>query len=369
MAILAWTAALQEQVAETLLGTPYASLKANQKSIIDGTSTPPTLVAGAAYHALQIVNNWASWLTMAGVAATPDTFEPWLVDETCLRACRVLMPDRYSMFERSCQRTKADALRTLTGASFDPTAAPSADAFSGTLQNVRKYVANYLVRLDPPLFIPIDAIDQAFHSATNKIWKSRNWLFKRRKIVLSVSASSVVTSDLAGGETIDGIASKVFYYTDDSSSQTQLCWAGVDDFLQLSTRWGTSTGRPQVFRIQKAGDTRTWRFAPLPDAAYTLNGEVYADGPGTPSSATDATIMAKFPAAFWPMIRMATLAEVLESAGHRHANELIAKVEFDINKQLTEWDDPGAPDNDQSVRDATQDVSELTGSGYLGGGL
>lgn len=366
MAVISWTSAIQDQVALLLMETQYTSLTSQQKNVIDGTWTTGALTAGEAFSALSMVNQWAVWLTMAGAAATPDTFTPWLVDETCYRACRVLRPDRFPIFERSVQRTKADALRTLSGAAIDPTAASSSDAYSGHLQNVRKFVANYLVRLDPPLMIPMDAIDQAFYTTVNKLWKRSNWLFKRRTITLSIAADGTVTDDLSG-ETMDTVATRLFYYTDDSSARTKIAWASSDDFARIRTRWGTSTGRPQYFRIQKTGDTRTWRLTPMPDAAYTLYGEVYVDGPGTPSSATSTTIFSKFPAAFWPLIRLATLAEVMEAAGHRNADALFQKVEYDVGKLLPEWDDPGAPDNDQTVRDSNRDVNEITGDEILGG--
>lgn len=364
---LAWTSAIQNNVALLLMETPYASLTTDQKNLIDGswTSGAPT---GCAGDALSIVQQWAQWFNMAGVSAGPDAFAPWLVDETCLRAVRVLRPDRYPIFERSVQRTKADALRTFTSTVVDATAAPSSDAFLGHLQNVRKYVMNYLVRLDPPLFLPIDVIDQSFYSAVNKLWKRANWLFKRRSIQLSIAADGTVTNDLSG-ETMDGIASREFYYTDDTGVNTCLQWGSADLMAKQKVRWGTTTGRPQFFRIQKVGDTRTWRLTPTPDAAYTLYGEVYVDGPGTPASATATTVMDKFPVAFWPLIRMATLCEALESSGHRNSNEIYNKVEHDVTVLLTEWDDPGAPDNDQEIRDVNNDVSEIAGNNYLGGGL
>lgn len=371
MAALSWTAAIQNTVALTLMGQTYSSLTTEQKTLLDGAASVPTASpGGCAGDAFSLLNMWGQWFNMAGIASTSDTFNPWLVDEVCYRACRNMRPDRFPMFERAVQKSKADCLRAYTTSTIDATANPSADAFLGHLQNVRKYVMNYLVRMDPPLFLPMDVIDQSFYAAVNKLWKRANWLFKRRSIQLSIAADGTVTNDLSG-ETMDGIASREFYYTDDTGVNTRLQWGSADLMAKQKVRWGSTTGRPQFFRIQKVGDTRTWRLVPTPDAAYTLYGEVYVDGPGTPAldSATSTTIMAKFPVAFWPLIRMATLCEALESSGHRNANEIYNKVEHDVTVLLTEWDDPGAPDNDQEIRDVNNDVSEIAGNNYLGGGL
>lgn len=186
---------------------------------------------------------------------------------------------------------------------------------------------------------------------------------------------------LLSGESIDAVASRRFYYQNDSStvgSRQRLNWVDSTEMNAAKAYNSTTQGQPGVFRIENQPATvRSWRLAPFPDGDYTLNGSVYVSGPGTPSSVSDTTIFDKFPAEFGPVIRDMVLAEVLRASNASDARVFLSKAEETMAVLLPSFVDQGPQTRLTTTEDAYNDMQRQIGSGAFfnwgdpsgGGGL
>ena len=365
---------MQDRVALLLHEQTYSALTTNQKAVIDGSGSGLNTAApgGVAGDAFKMVGMWNQWLTQAGLTTIGDYLEPWVVDETCWRAARVIRPDRYQMFRDSATFTQRQAMESFEDTPIDASANVSATSYAKTLQSLRKYAVTYLKSLDPPVYISMDAIDQAAQSVVQHVWNIKHWTFKRREVVLSIDTSSnvTVTSGLAVGETIDELATLFLYYTDSSGEGMMIEWAGADMMASQRARANVSSARPQYFRARGQGSTRVWQFWPTPDATYTVRTEVWIEGPTNFTSATTTTILDMFPNEFIPVIRRATLAEALRMTGRAAGAQMWNDANQEIDRLLVMFEAQGVPTQRTTVRDDNKDVQALGDtSGFLGGGL
>lgn len=365
---------MQDKVALLIQESTYSELSTNQKKVIDGDGTTGTSSPGGmAGDAFKIVGMWSQWLAQAGLTAIDDTLEPWLIDEVCLRAVRVLRPDRYEMFKNSRTETMKQALDAFSDTPVNAASNVDADAYALTLKSVRKYVVNYMRALEPPVFLPIEQIDQAAQIAVQRIWNCKNWSFKRREVVLSIDTSSNVTvsSGLGGGETMDELATLNLYYTDAGGENRRIEWADGDTMAYaLSLASMSSGGRPRYFRTRGTGSSRVWKFFPTPDTTYTVRTEVFVSTPADFTTASLDTPLSLFPSDFVPVIRQAALAEAVRMTARPAGAALWMDVMQDVDRLLPMYEDQGTPNNMPSIRDTNGDVGLLTGNNWsLGGGL
>lgn len=365
---------MQDKVALLIQESTYSELTANQKKVIDGDGTIGTATPGGmAGDAFKIVGMWSQWLAQAGLSAIDDTLEPWLIDEVCLRATRVLRPDRYEMFKNSRTETMRQALDAFSDTPMDATSNVSADAYALTLQSVRKYVVNYMRALEPPIFLPIEQIDQAAQIAIQRIWNSKNWSFKRREVVLSIDTSSNVTvsSGLSVSETMDELATLYLYFTDAGGENRRIEWADGDTMAYAKSLASmASGGRPRYFRTRGTGSSRVWTFFPTPDTTYTVRTEAWITGPTDFTTGSSTTTLSLFPADFVPVIRQAALAEAVRMTGRAAGVTMWQDVNQDLERLLPMYEDQGTPNNISAIRDTNGDVGLLTGNNWvLGGGL
>lgn len=181
---------------------------------------------------------------------------------------------------------------------------------------------------------------------------------------------SVTFPDLPAGETFDATAVRKYFY--DLSYTTygaSLDWADPTDLARWRVGGTLAFDRPVVFRVQKPTGSRVnWLFSPWPDQSYTLRGEVYVTGPGTPSSATDTTVFAKFPPEFGPVIKDLVLAKCLKDVdaddGDRKYQEAIEQA----NQLLPIFAASGDSEGNFTVRDTYEDLNyKLRGPPWVGG--
>lgn len=365
---------MQDRVALLLHEQTYSALTTNQKAVIDGSGSGLNTAApgGVAGDAFKMIGLWNQWLTQAGLATIGDYLEPWAIDETCWRAARVIRPDRYQMFRDACTLTMRQALEAYSDNPVDSSTAVSSTAYAKTLQSLRKYAVTYLKALEPPVYIPMDALDQAAQSAVHHVWNARHWTFKRREVVLSIDTSSNVTvsSGLGVGETMDELATLFLYYTDSSGDGLMIEWANADVMASQRARVNVSSARPQIFRTRGQGSARVWQFWPTPDTTYTVRAEVWIESPSNFSSATSTTVLDLFPGEFIPFIRRAMLAEALRMTGRAMGERMWSEVNQEIERTLVQFEEQGVPTQRTTVRDDNKDVYALgDSSGYLGGGV
>lgn len=189
---LAYSTAIQNRVANILRGTAYASLTANEKALIDSTSTPPTLTGGVAFDALTQIQQYAQWFGMSGTTV-PDAWEQWLVSNIVLLASQQMCPDRVSLYEQANLRAEQAAVDAFSrnALSYAPGATPEASTL--TVQNIRYYVVSHCARtqrwdtidgtrrMKPRLWVPPEIIDAMIDRVLISLWGQREWRFKKRK--------------------------------------------------------------------------------------------------------------------------------------------------------------------------------------------
>lgn len=185
---------------------------------------------------------------------------------------------------------------------------------------------------------------------------------------------------LLANETIDAVASRRFYYKNDSStvgSRSQLTWIDSTGMAAAKAYNSTTTGQPVVFRFEnQPSSVRSWRLAPFPDADYTLLGSVYVSGPGAPGSVSETTIFTKFPTEFGPVVRDMVLARVLQANNASDAEQFWSRAIENVATLLPSFVDQGSQTRLQTAEDVYGDMHNTLGGsnafawgGPFGGGL
>lgn len=158
-----------------------------------------------------------------------------------------------------------------------------------------------------------------------------------------------------GTETFDSTATRKFFYLD---NRGELTWADGTDMAQ--GRAGLTLGyfnRPSRAGFTTNGTKRNWFVYPWPDQDYTLAGDVYVTGPGSPSSASDTTPFARFPAEFAPILRDMVYAECLYTSNQPDGAEKRAAATADLNTALVKYAATGDMETANAVvRDVYRDV-------------
>lgn len=399
MTALAYTALLQDRIAYRLRGTAYSSMQAAEKAALDATWTTGALTGGYALDALTQIQQIGQYFGLVAPTSVPSEWEQWFVARTVLMASVQMRNDRYQEFSDEHERSEMAAIDAYSrnAITYDPGATPEASTL--TVQNIRYYVTAMCAkkqrwetlegggrRVRPRLFVPPELVDTQIERVMRNIWQRGDWYFKRRKVVMTISALGAVTFDLAAGESFQSIASREFFYND-SVANGGMClqWAKDGTVMsQLLAQTQASTGRPQAFRVERTSGTFTWTFWPTTDAEYTATGEVYIGSPTLGVLASSTTVLARFPVEFAHVIKDAVLAETLDHYGDPDGARLRIRMEDEITRLLPHYATIGNVQADQSVRDVYGDMrrvirsspsyAPLGGMGYgydgtLGGGL
>lgn len=201
---------------------------------------------------------------------------------------------------------------------------------------------------------------------------------------IATTPGNLATGDIAGsislveirgtlaGESFDSTASRKFFYTDSAEyGPSVLKWLDATQMAEARTVYGSPTGRPKFFRTEvQPSDVVQVHLSPFPDASYTLRGSVWITGPGTPSSATDTAVFAKFPTEFFTVIRDMVLARVLLNYGASDAERVWSRAVEQVERLLPVYTDQGTPSRLTAPLDVYNDraYQMSNGSGPWGGG-
>lgn len=200
-------------------------------------------------------------------------------------------------------------------------------------------------------------------------------------LVSSLGSAANTQTDMAGfyytvefvglesSEEFDSLGSVRWRYTSAGGDTNDLRYVDADDLAVARACEGlAAVGQPRYFRTHLAsGSVTAWRFSPLPDADYTLRGEVITRQPAAPSSASAETTFAKFASEYRSAIRRRTLARVYEDSGK--PNEALSReTAHEIETLFPVYQDAGSGPSHASVRDIEGVFGEVTDyTGELGG--
>jgi hypothetical protein len=179
----------------------------------------------------------------------------------------------------------------------------------------------------------------------------------------------VTMAGLGASEAFDSIASREWTFDDDESGGRRLSWADADEMAVRKAR--NLEGRPEAFRTEHRTSYHVWHFAPEPDGDYTLRGEVFIQGPGTPANATETAVFDRFAPEMRPHLRDLVLARVLQRLNAPDGRERWADAEGKIDALFPAYGDRGTPDDLPEPLDVYHDHEHLPGAavGFLGGGM
>lgn len=185
---------------------------------------------------------------------------------------------------------------------------------------------------------------------------------------IAAQAFSVTFTDLAANETYHSTATRKLYFENDAYRRCTLEWI-EDDELQLKRSCGYDPSRPLYFQTEVKDGVVRWHLVPFPDQDYDLYGSVYVKGPTITTESDTNTAIARFPADFYHIIKDLTLAEVQTHFGDPDGERLRRRLEEeDIEVLLPIYVDEGRASDDQMIRDANQDVGDMTGDNNFMGG-
>ena len=352
----------QDACGYRLWNTAYASLIAYQQA----------LIAEAGAQTLTQLKEFADYIAMpTGGSVAPDEWRPWFIAEAVWQISNTTHPERATVFRKVRDEAKMVALTAYARKAIDYSPGSDAEAFTYTFQALRFHIINHCVRQKPMLFPAVESVDAAIDWALKRVWNAGSWVYRRRQATLTISTSSVVTFDLDSPEEFDSIASYDLYFNDTSGAGMKLRWATADAMAEAKAT-DTDTGRPEIFRIETAGDSPTWTFSPAPDQSYTVKAEVLVRAPGDPTSAADDTPFSKFTADHMPYLRDLALVKVLydhNAPDSRTAMAKFTEVCARIDAELSTFQDVTDGDGRGATADVYQDPYYLPTGGMFGGGI
>lgn len=157
---------------------------------------------------------------------------------------------------------------------------------------------------------------------------------------------------LGAGETVDSLATRKLYYSDES---VELSYITADEMRRAHAESTLSTGRPTRFRVGGLPGALQWEFWPLPDTSYEARCSVFLKGPTLPTSESSTTEVEQFPPEFRPMIVEYATAACLATRDPKAARTYFEGVGAFVNEYLHRAEDRGVHDDDQSVTDVYGD--------------
>jgi len=370
---ISYAAAFQDEIALLLTGGLYAACTTEQKTLIDGNSTasPPTRgAAKGAWDKAVLTDYWVQRVAAGSTAPDLDA-RRWFIWEAVKQAGVQMRPNMLDVYTKNAAEAEAQYVEQAARLAIDASPASSTEPWAVNQQNIRLYCLAHLIRRTPRVLAPVETIDAATYAVLAELWDGFDWPFRRRLVTMAITTSETVTFSVGTNtQSIDRPATREFYYGPDDEEESCLKWADGDDFAQRRAANDGDTGQPRWWRFQSAGDTLTHYFVPIPDAAYELTGEIYITGPGNPSSATDTTPFARFPASVQPLIRELVLARVLKEMRADGGREEWEKEWARATEMCLRLADQGRQDDVQVVRDEARDFLEYDGvGGMLGGPL
>lgn len=374
MANFAYSSSIQDRVAYALHGRAYSNLSSEQKAAFDGTSSSDPPTAGRAKDAFLTIRKLAQWWEQTDSSTVSDAAEAWFVAEMVFLLSLNQRPERIGEFKATREQAMNDYIDTITTTAI--TTGYTSDVFATPcLQSLRYYVLRRIANVSRKALTstPPEEIDAASIWCLNWVWYKAMWNFKTRLITITVPTSgngASPTLGLAAGETFDGLSTQNIYYS--ASTPDYVQWANQDVMAAYKADTTASTGKPQWFRIQRSGSTRTWIWHPYPDQEYTLKAEVFIELPGTttpgvPDTVTETVPWSKLPREFFHPYRELVLGRVMHNRGL--GDETWKSAVDEVERFLPIYADHSNADIDGAVRDVYRDSYWMRGGGLGGYGF
>ena len=371
---LTYTTAVRDQVALRVYGKLYANTTTQDQTILDAEGA----------HALAQIVQYGKWFTLLeDPASLLDEWEFWLVSLSAYRVAQFGRPDRIEVYEAIEARDRQDALLTYTRL------APDVDASGATHESrinytlsIRQYILGNLIRRDDFKFIPVEQVDHAIYWAVAYLWNLRNWNFRRRQVLLSISTASAVTVTWDTRYTVtpttdvfDSFATRHLYLIE--SPYNKVTWATADEMSLLKARLAanSTTGAPQLFRFERRATESNYFFYPTPDQTYTARAEVFVSLPIGATGIGDPAVTVENAFKFFPspefeaVIRDLALWKVLSRWGMKGSRQLWLDIESELERTLPLSDDHGDIDVDSPIRDVYNDPMFMGHHNQIGGAM
>jgi len=359
-----------------LLQKTYAELLTYETAILDGTISAGSLplnepTGGVAKDAFVAVRQWAQWFEEAGASTStgPSVWEPALKAEILARFAQAIRSSEYGALVNDASRQLQTAIDTYAVNDFsDATQMFGVAALSP--QRVRLFVIRNCVRRRPRFMPPVAEVDAALKWAMRQLSSRGAWQFRIRDITIAIPTSSGGSSPsitgLASGETFKAILTNSLHYVDSTGvyAGETIDWASPDDYAALRAIHGSTTGRPQVFRIEtRSGPTPYWQFSPRPDQAYTVQALALIGPPTLQTAASDTTAMVRFPDEFESLIPTLVLAKILRDNGKPGWEVSWNQAQAEIDKWAQFYSKTAEGESDNSPRDVYGDRFEQSSVG------
>lgn len=375
MASLQLTTSNLDDIALGAFGQRFSTLSDAQKYLLAGStspSLPSSSPGGVAGMALSMLTQYAESLGYLGTdnLTPPETWAAWFTAEATARAVLSMKPDQYPAYRAARTDAMRAALESLPGGTASQSAATPGTI---TLTKMRQHVISVAIRQKPPFLPSVTTIDEAFAWAVDYLWNRAFWLFRRRTVTMTIpdgGGAPTFTDGLGASETFAALATRRLYYTDNQTDGVvpYAEWKDGDDFIEAKA-YATVTGvneegRPSMFRLHP-GATTVWQWHPVPDQNYTAKGEVYIAQPAYPTSATDSTTLAAFPAAFRAVFRDIVTAKVLREHNAPGSERLLERALSSVTELIPMYQDIGTAYTSEG-RDVHRDAEN---AGFWGGQL
>jgi len=361
----AYSAAIQDEVALKLSGRSFSALTTDQKKMIDGNATPPTVTSGAVKRAEDVISEWAEYLTYDPSAGIPTEWTGWVVALAALKAASRFSTADQSALRREEAMARADALTTYNDTDLDSTA--DTDPYLVSAVEFRRFVVSNCMALERRPLLPTPRqIDTAIVEILHETWDMADWSFRRQGVTLTIGTDSSVTVD--PDVTIDRLATSKIVYVGSSTNTSGGSAQEVDALtMQRLLARSLQDGRPQYFRLTDTDSGVSWVFDRTPDQEYTAKAEVIKQIGDLTTPTELGTAAALFPTKFQPYLRKKILATVLENASrYVEAGQLERECD-ELAENLHQFDSPRA--ESEAAADAPQyfGMGDLPTGNMIGG--
>lgn len=355
----AYSADIQDEVALKVSGRSYSGLSTDQKKLIDGDATAPSVSSGAVKRALDVIEKWAAFLTVDPSEGIPDAWGGWVVALSAMNCMGRFTTADSDDIRRSEALARTDALRTHQRSDIDSTT-DTAHLGSSVIE-IRRFVVSNCVAMQRPILPVPENIDAAIQEILHEVWDMANWSFRREPVTLTIGTDASVTVDPVVN--IDRLAIKNIVYTGTSGGEATEVSAEM--MTRLLAR-SIASGKPQYFRLIDADGGINWVFDRTPNQEYTAKTEVIKEIGALTTPSELQTAAGLFPSKFLPYLRKRVLETVLENSGHPEAGRIGAEA-AKLEERLYFFDSPRSEDEMDNEIPSVYGMGFTPGSGVIGG--
>lgn len=361
---ITYSTAIQDEIALRLSRRSYSDLTADQKKMIDGGATPPSVTSGAVKRAMDTIESWAVFLTLDPTEGIPLDWTGWLVALSALKAASGFSTADEGLLRREEAMARDDALRTYQRSAITSTAAT--DHFLVTAIELRRFVVSHCVSMPRPVLPTPEQIDAAIVETLEEVWDMADWSFRRALVTLTLGTDDSVTVD--PDIDIDRLATESIVYVGSSSGSTggEAREVDADTMMRLKAK-ALADGKPRYFRLIDSDGGITWILDRTPDQEYTAKAEVLKEIGDLTTPTEIGTAAALFPKKFQPYLRKRVLATTLENLGRYNEADALEREAREYEEMLAQFDSPrSAPEMDPR-RQASFGMGALPMGGQIGG--